>query len=116
MSRENVELVRRAFEAFATRGLDVFEDEYFDPDVEYIEDPLWPGASSYKGREAVAASFRGYTEALGSEGEWSITVERVEDGGGNRLAAFVRFASQGTASGAPHEHVWGYALEVQHGR
>ncbi len=49
------------------------------------------------------------------EGAWTLTVEKVVDGG-ERQAAFVRLAGQGSASGVPHEHLWGYAAEVRDGR
>ena len=108
-------MVRSLFEAFVTDGLDAAAERYLDHDAEYVEDPMWPGASSYRGRGEVVACFKGYTEALGGEGAWPLTVEKVVDGG-ERQAALVRMASQGSASGIPHEHLWGYAAEVKDGR
>jgi ketosteroid isomerase-like protein len=35
-----------------------------DPDVEYVEDPAWPGAGTYRGREWVLARFREYWETV----------------------------------------------------
>ena len=111
MSQENVEVVRSFFEAFVTEGLDAAAARYLDRDAQYVEDPVWPGASSYQGRDQIVACFKAYTEALGGESAWTLTVERVVDGG-ERQAAFVRLASLGSASGVPHEHLWGYATQV----
>ena len=107
--------MRSLFEAFVTDGLDAAAERYLDHDAEYVEDPIWPGASSYRGRGDIVACFKNYMEALGGEAAWSLTVEQAVDGG-ERQAALVRMASQGSPSGVPHEHLWGYAAEVRHGR
>ena len=115
MSRQDVEVVRSWFRTFVTDGLDAAAERYLDQDAEYVEDPIWPGASSYRGRADILTCFKGYTEALGGEGAWTLTVEKVVDFGEHQVA-FVRMASHGSASGVPHEHLWGYALKVRDGR
>ena len=115
MLRENVEVVREAFESIASGGLIASAETYLAPDAEYVEDPVWPGASRYSGRDEVVACFRAYAEALGREENWSITVERVLDAGEHQVP-LVRFASSGSASGVPHEHLWAYVVEVTDGR
>ena len=89
MSQENVELVRKAFGA---RGLQETAESYWHPQVEYVEDPRWPGASTYVGRDAVLRCFQNYLEALGREEDLAVTVERVFDAG-ERQVAFVRIQS-----------------------
>lgn len=98
-----------------TEGFDAGAERYLDRDAEYVEAALWPGASTYRGRGDIVACFKGYAEAMGGEGAWTLTVEKVVDGG-ERQVAFVLLAGQGSASGAPHEHLWGYAAEVRDGR
>ena len=68
MSRQDAEVVRSWFRAFVTDGLEAAAKRYLDQDAEYVEDPIWPGASSYRGRGDIVACFKGYTEALGGEG------------------------------------------------
>lgn len=114
MSQENVELVRRAFGAGAAALAETAET-YWHPEVEYVEDPRWPGASSYKGREAVLRCFRGYMDALGREEDFEVTVERVFDAE-ERQVPLVRVKSRASASGVPHEHLWGYVVEVREER
>ena len=55
MSEENVELVRKAFQ-----GSDLVEvaRTYWHPEIVYVEDPRWPGAARYEGREAGSDVFR----------------------------------------------------------
>jgi|SRR5215211_985560 len=115
MSREAAEIVRSAFDATATRGLEESAERFWHPEIEYVEDPRWPGASSYKGRDAVLGCWRGYTETLGSEENFTISVERVLDAG-ERQVPLIRFRSRGSSSGVPHEHVWAYVVGVKEGR
>lgn len=114
MSQEELELVRNAFGAAGGGDLQEAAETYWDPDVEYVEDPQWPGASRYKGREAVLACFRSYAEALGPIEGAAVTVERVIDAG-ERLVPFVRFSGR-SPSGVPHEHLWAYVVEARDGR
>ncbi len=54
MSQENVEVVREMAEAFERGGVDAAR-EYYHPDIEWHEDPSFPEAGVYRGREAVEA-------------------------------------------------------------
>ena len=111
MAEEDVQLVRNAFEAEGLAGLAEVAEAYWDPDIEYVEDPRWPGAARYKGREEVLRIFRSYIEALGPGERGSAVVEQIRDAGG-RQVAFVRFEGR-SASGVPHDHLWGYVVEVK---
>jgi ketosteroid isomerase-like protein len=113
MSQENVEIVRASFELGANEGLDALAERYWDATIEYCEDPRWPGASTYRGREAVVQCFRDYFEALGAEDVTNIAVERVLDASDRGVVAFVRFSGRASASGLPHEHLWGYVVKVE---
>ncbi len=112
MSEENVELVRQAFQG--PPELVEVARTYWHPDVVYVEDPRWPGAARYQGRDEVLRCFQAYMEALGTEGDMAVTVERIYDAG-DRQVAFVRFQGR-SASGIPHEHLWAYLVEVREGQ
>src|SRR5918994_414340 len=114
MSEEAVEVVRNAFEGAGARGLQETAETYWHPEVEYEEDPRWPGASRYKGRDAVLRCFQAYMEALGREEDLPVTVERVFDAG-ERQVPFVRFQRRASSGGVPLEHLWGYVVEVREG-
>jgi ketosteroid isomerase-like protein len=112
MSEENVEIVRRAF---AGRALQETAETYWHPQIEYIEDPRFPGASSYAGREAVVRCWLDYLEAMGDEKTTTVAVENVFDAG-ERQVAFVRFQGRATGSGIPFDHLWGYIVKVKDGQ
>ena len=54
-------------------------------------------------------------EALGRVEDLAVTVERVFDAG-ERQVPFVRVQSPASISGVPHEHLWGYVVEVREER
>jgi len=69
MSQENVEVVRRMVEAFNRREVPL---EFLDPEVEWIEDPRYPDAQTYRGPEGVERSIRKWWET------WASQTMRVE--------------------------------------
>ena len=94
--------IRGAFTNFNEGGL-LAAQGFWHPDVEYHEAFDFPGASTYRGRDAVRARFEEYLEVLG---DTEASLERVvakED----RAAWLVRYAGR-TAEGLPHDHTWGY--------
>jgi ketosteroid isomerase-like protein len=114
MSEENVEVVQNVWGGSEGRTLEETAEAYWHPDIEYFEDPRWPGASKYRGRDSVLRCFQSYIETLGPAEAITVTLEQVVDAG-ERLVALVRF--QGLSpSGVPHEHLWAYLVEVRDGR
>jgi hypothetical protein len=62
MAEENVEIVRRVVEAFNRREVPL---ELLDPEVEWIEDPRYPDAQTYRApRESSARSGSGGRRGL----------------------------------------------------
>ena len=118
MSRENVEAVRRFFEALADapearEARSVLWETLTAEDVVYIEDPEWPGSDRYQGRDAVRACWEAYEELLGDA-----TVFTTEDirAGGDEVVAIVEVAGQARESHVPYAHKWGYIRRVDVGR
>ncbi len=101
MSQENVEIVRRAVEAFNRTGFDAFADtELIAEDVEFHEPPEQPAPRTARGREEVrklASEFDdAWTEhtsvpeeirAVGSDKVLLVTVERFKGRDGIELEA-----------------------------
>jgi len=115
MAAEDVEAGRCAWEAFTSMS-DPEEvgalAASWDPDVEYVEDPKWPGAASFRGYEAVSARFGEYLEDLGASAELVLEDVRETPQG---LVSLVR--ARGTSpSGLPFDHVWGYRFRMRDGR
>ena len=84
----------------------------WDPEVEYVEDPKWPGAMSFRGFDAVGARFREYVDDLGADAE--LVLEDVRDTP-RGMVSLVR--TRGTSpNGLPFDHLWGYRFRMRDGR
>jgi uncharacterized protein len=105
MSRENVDLVLAGYEAW-DRGDIERAFAMIDEDFEFQEDPQYPEAGIYRGREA----FRGYFYRFREEwDDYRVNVEEVRDSG-DKVFAFVRQTARGKASGVQIDlriaHLW----------
>ena len=111
MSGENVEAVRRFFEAFldGPEGL----RRVASHDVVYVEDPKWPGAGSYRGLESVMECWSKYDELMGDEA--SASVLDLRDAG-DAVVAVVRVSGQTRDAGVPYDHTWGYLCRTENGK
>jgi ketosteroid isomerase-like protein len=113
----DAEIVRGAFQSMALGLVETEEqrarmvERWWHPEIEYIEDPSWPGSSSYRGREEVRRTFEGYIEVLGG----SFEVERVEDGS-DGVFAVVGVAGKTTGAEIPWEQRWAYHCRVLDGQ
>jgi ketosteroid isomerase-like protein len=100
MSQENVEVVRRAFEAFSRAGLDALL-EYVHPDAEYdVSAAIGPYAGIYYGRAAIRNLLADYFETWESvrlEPEDFIEVDE------DRVVVPFRLHARGEGSGAEVE-------------
>ena len=66
MSRENVEIVRAAFETWDAGDIDAFR-ELYDPDVIMRPPEGWPEPGPFVGREAVIRQFKQARETWDAE-------------------------------------------------
>lgn len=91
-------------DAVAQMAVDIFE-RFLDPDVEYREDPAWPGAGVFRGREAVLARFRDYWEMIAFQPP---ELRELIEGERGLVAAVCRLRGTGHGSGTPFEQelVW----------
>src|SRR5829696_5039032 len=93
MSQENVEIVRRLYEAFNRRDLTA-ESEVLDPNFEWIPDTR-SFESAIRGREEVLRFLDDQIETLGLRVQPETFFEK-----GDRVVAFIRAIGRGEASGA----------------
>jgi ketosteroid isomerase-like protein len=119
MARENVEIVRRVFEAFQ-KGMDRgdlgawFDSEYVADDAEWIPPTELPGfAASYCGREGFLDFMRTWTEQFDG---WSVELERLIDAGDDRVVGLFRQSATGKESGALVDLHVGLVYELDAGR
>jgi ketosteroid isomerase-like protein len=116
VSRENVDMARRLWEGIVEAGRTQraeagISDPAWHPDIEYMEDPKWPGTGVYRGREAIQARFAEYLEILGAV---DIRVHEIIDAGSDVVSIF-RARGQSVASGLPFEHDWAYVWTFRDG-
>src|SRR5919106_3592216 len=94
MSQENVEVVRDGYRVFRSQGLDALVAR-LDPDFEFVEDPRFPEAGVYRGREESAAYWRQFMEEWE---RWEFELEDAQDVGGDEV--LVRFMIRGRGKGS----------------
>jgi|SRR6266536_4380681 len=94
MSRENVEIVRRAMEAANRREVDALDD-LATADYEWHNAPGLPGGGVHRGLEAVKAFVREYLEMWETH---TLEQERVVDAG-ERVVHLCRLHATGKGSG-----------------
>ena len=111
MSQENLEIVREMSEAFNAGGLDAAR-QYYHPQIEWHEDPLFPESGVYRGVEAVIAynqQFLSEFEEIRYEGE-ELTAE------GEHVLANMRITGIGKTSGARFELSAWWAFTIRDGQ
>ena len=94
MSRENVEIVRRAYEAW-NRGEPEAAVELLSPEIDWHLPANFPDAGSWRGRDEVV---QGLASLSGSWSELHIDVKELIDAG-DRVVALVRFQGQAAITG-----------------
>src|SRR5689334_17187912 len=82
MSRENVDLVRSMFDAYA-RGEYELSLSYCDPEIEFSQPAGLPGAATYRGHEGVVQALANWT---GAWDDYRVEVEELTDFGEHVLA------------------------------
>ncbi len=105
MSAENVQIVRRALEAWEEGDLKAAA-ALLDPDIAWRMPSNLPETGTYRGREEVVRRLEDFLEAWG---ELTIAVEELIDAG-DRVVALVRYSGMGQESGV---QVSGRATDAQ---
>jgi ketosteroid isomerase-like protein len=114
LNEQRLATVREAFEGFLAGisgdggGL---RKAPWHPDVEYAEDERWPGASEFRGAEAVEARFIEYGEIIGEVHAELEAVTAV----GDRALVTVIFRGSAGVSGLPMDYTWTYLVTERDG-
>ena len=101
MSEENVEVVRRVTDVMDAEGFEAALPVFLDAahrDVEWREDPAWPGSSNYRGIEEVRHVILDRMATLDFDQETEDLIDA-----GDRVIVLVRWVGRGKASGAQGE-------------
>ncbi|GII29071.1 nuclear transport factor 2 family protein [Planotetraspora mira] len=110
MTENNVEIIRRLYDAFETHDFNVIA-ELFDPDVEIYQSELLPWGGDYKGHDGAVTFFTGLLQHIDSK----VTVEQIVEAG-DRVVEVGRTVGTTTNGSVPFDvpevHVW----QVRDGR
>ena len=101
MSDENVEVVRRVIDVMDAEGFEAALPVFLKaahPDVEWREDPEWPGSATYRGIEQVRQVILDRMATLDFDQQTEDLID-VDD----QVVVLVRWVGRGKASGAPGE-------------
>ena len=121
MSQENVKLARDAF-LTASRGgaLDALDQdalerafEFFHPEIEVQEDPRFPEAGVFRGKDAVRSYFAQFTEQFD---EFRFEFEDVLDAGDDRVVLLFHLHGRGKDSGAVFEERPAWVQTIRDGK
>jgi uncharacterized protein len=111
MSQENVEIVRRVFDAFNKRDTPAFL-ELLDPDVEWVPILAVLEGRVYRGHEEV----RGWIKELATDWEFfEVEYEELREVGG-RVMVCGHWHARGRASGVELENPGTYLYEIKDGK
>jgi ketosteroid isomerase-like protein len=97
MSQQNVEVVRRAFEAYASDGLDAVLP-FVAPDAVFYPDPSWIEEREYHGRDGFAAFDKTQKDVFGDD--FTIEVREIRSVGA-RVLVLSEAVGRATGSGVP---------------
>ena len=111
MSQENVEIVRRMWEAFLANDFQTALSSY-DPDVEWDGTNL-PDGQVGRGLDAIMDHITQWSDIWGES--WHVEVERVIDAGGDHIVVFIRETGR-SSSGLDMDERHGELYTVRDGR
>ena len=101
MSRENVEVVRLVTDVMDAEGFEAALPIFLEaahPDVEWREDPAWPGSATYRGIDQVRQVILDRMGTLDFDQQTEDLID-VDD----KVVVLVRWVGRGKASGAQGE-------------
>jgi ketosteroid isomerase-like protein len=106
MSEENIEMVRRGYEAFNRGGVDaVISEGIWSPEIVWDATPTGiPGLGVYRGHEEVKSFFEDDWFKAFPFDEWEVEVDEVIDQG-DQVISMCRQRGRGAVSGAGTELV-----------
>jgi ketosteroid isomerase-like protein len=106
MSEENVQLVRRIYEAW---GREESARDFIAEDVEYVNPAYAVEPGTRRGRKSFAVVRETY-------GDFEIRVERYVDAGDEEVVVLAHYQGSGQGSGVPVSGEHGYVWTVRDGQ
>jgi len=106
MSQENVELVRRVFEAVNRHDIGAL-DALLSEDMEFHSVLVASEGGVFRGRQGIRDYFAEFDAAFA---EFQTEIEEVIDTGQDRVVALVKFTARGKGSGVTLDQHFGMVL------
>jgi ketosteroid isomerase-like protein len=113
MSRENVDLVRRAYEHRQAEG--DFLEEVIAPDFVWDMSKFsnWPEDAIYEGIDGARRFIREWTAAFD---DWELEVEAIHDAGGDKVVSVVRQRGRSRTTGLPVDMLFAQVFTIRDGK
>jgi ketosteroid isomerase-like protein len=113
MSQENVEVVRRGYEAYVASG--EISNELMAEDLVWDMSNFrdWPEHPIYEGIEGARNFMRDWLEAWD---DWTLDLEELHDAGGDQVVAILRQRGRSKISGLTVDMVFGQVWTVRDGK
>ena len=105
MSEENVNLIRRIYDAW---DREESAREFIAPDVEYVNPPYAVEPGTRRGRKSFAV-------VRGTYEDFKLEVDRIIDGGGDLVVVLAQYSGSGRGSGIPIAGEQGYVWQMRDG-
>jgi ketosteroid isomerase-like protein len=113
VSQENVEVVRRSWEAFNRGGLDAIE-EFWHPDIEWrAAEGEVDDVGMFRGRDSMRRYYGDWLETLD---ELRAEVEEIVFQDDERVVALIHTSARGRTSGVPTEGRYAIVYTVRGGQ
>lgn len=114
MSKGNVEVVRRSYQAFNENGL-AGAAEFWDPEIVWHTDPMVPEPGVYTGFDTVRTYLEGFTRAFGT---WQIKTHELIDLDGDEVLSVLTVGGRplGQTEGETQWLDWAWIVSVREGK
>jgi ketosteroid isomerase-like protein len=112
MSEENVNLVRRLFEAYQRADFPAIA-ECSDDEFEFTSVLTAVEETSYRGKDGLAAYWADMNEAWE---EWQIELVAIHEGHADDVVVITRLTGRGKSSGVPVDRTIGIRYRIRDGR
>ena len=114
MSKGNVEVVRRSYQAFNENGL-AGASEFWDPEIVWHTDPMVPEPGVYTGFDTVRTYLEGFARAFGT---WQIRTHELIDLDGDEVLSVLTVGGRplGETEGETRWLDWAWIVSVREGK
>ena len=115
MSQGNVEIVRRALDAFSRRDLRTLEDELCEDDFEFVS--FFTAVDAEEATYRGAGAWRDYAAVMDEMwAAWQLEDIALFDAGEHDVACRMRLVGEGKLSGVPVDRPVGLTYRLRHGK